>query len=748
MGKIKNLFIKLDKGNLFYIFLTFLVAFAVFPLAASLVICLNSMDAASKKEQAALSVAIESQIQYWQISSPARIHGAQEQALKDEAAVLLRLSEKEQLEYDEDVQFISKLLRSIVLTDLPNLRKTYAYFKKSGTLIGEEGTGTQSASSFDPFIWNVLETIQKRDVNHSSNMYFTDDNGDYYAIYVALVMPDVYFLSMRAYGPGGLPFSYLSEELINQLSYYEVVYYDSYGKTLPVTRNQHLSGLYNYFTIGIESKGSFSFNSEGNSYFAHYLYNEDNNTKFVVYCADTIGQSLRTAKMILYVSAGGMLAIFFIFAVILTRKTYNPIGKLIATLPADNSGTIRDDFQVLANAIDSMDNKIKQQRHILARNCLVRLLKGQNIDGYEDCLPTMLLNENGDEKYIVIAIRIDASYDGQFPDQSSFEQDVMDAVRHNGYTQVLPVWDEDILLLITAIRHDGYGKLIQDAAKWHSQSINLSLSVYISEAHQTMRQLQYAYQQIMEMVEHYSLMEQYGTFQYYSEVRDIIQLHNSTPLDFMLMQKLHEAIIQLSPEDCLEQFDKIVCKLSTDGKIPKTGDMEFPLLVNMLSLAFYDVGLPGDINKEIVQKNIAYFKSAKDSVQLRNALKRCMENFSGITREQNFTEKRFGQIKTFIDKNFRDSNLCSKHLAERFETSPSNISRLFKKYNHTGFLEYVHLLRVSEASKLLANTDMTVTAIAEEVGYSNAITMFRAFKTYAHSSPGMVRKLHNQDDSR
>jgi AraC-like DNA-binding protein len=78
-------------------------------------------------------------------------------------------------------------------------------------------------------------------------------------------------------------------------------------------------------------------------------------------------------------------------------------------------------------------------------------------------------------------------------------------------------------------------------------------------------------------------------------------------------------------------------------------------------------------------------------------------------------------------------------VADRFQISQSSITRIFRKYNQTGFLEFLHYLRVTEAIRLLRETTLTETEIAPLTGYNNVITMIRAFKTYAHTTPSAIR---------
>ncbi len=67
---------------------------------------------------------------------------------------------------------------------------------------------------------------------------------------------------------------------------------------------------------------------------------------------------------------------------------------------------------------------------------------------------------------------------------------------------------------------------------------------------------------------------------------------------------------------------------------------------------------------------------------------------------------------------------------------------MFKR--ETGFspLEYVINTRIERAKTLLLTTNMTVSEIAEEVGYSNSGSLINLFVKKVRSSPGQYRKNH------
>lgn len=92
-----------------------------------------------------------------------------------------------------------------------------------------------------------------------------------------------------------------------------------------------------------------------------------------------------------------------------------------------------------------------------------------------------------------------------------------------------------------------------------------------------------------------------------------------------------------------------------------------------------------------------------------------------------------------IEQNF-SGDLSLSALSVRFGLSKSYIARLFREQLCCKPSEYVNNLRISIANTMLYQTNMTVSEIAEKVGYSNVYYFSRIFKQIVGCSPINIRK--------
>ena len=129
--------------------------------------------------------------------------------------------------------------------------------------------------------------------------------------------------------------------------------------------------------------------------------------------------------------------------------------------------------------------------------------------------------------------------------------------------------------------------------------------------------------------------------------------------------------------------------------------------------------------------------SYSDQLLLDHFLKELLIYLSSISPGK--TYKRLMEILEYIEQNYYKS-LSLSVLAENFSLSKSYIDRLFKKELSCKPSEYVNKVRISVAKTMLLQTDLSVTAIAEKVGYSDIYYFSKIFKQIVGCSPLKARQ--------
>lgn len=80
-------------------------------------------------------------------------------------------------------------------------------------------------------------------------------------------------------------------------------------------------------------------------------------------------------------------------------------------------------------------------------------------------------------------------------------------------------------------------------------------------------------------------------------------------------------------------------------------------------------------------------------------------------------------------------NISLEEAAAMMHFSPSHFSKVFKQLIGINFVKYLNIIRITQASELLVNTDSTITQIAYNCGFQNVRTFNRVFKEITGHTP-------------
>jgi len=98
-------------------------------------------------------------------------------------------------------------------------------------------------------------------------------------------------------------------------------------------------------------------------------------------------------------------------------------------------------------------------------------------------------------------------------------------------------------------------------------------------------------------------------------------------------------------------------------------------------------------------------------------------------------------ICKYIQENY-SCELTLATLSELFHFNEAYLSSLFKTYTKMNFSDYLLMVRMKKAEKLMKDTDLKLTDIAQLVGYTNSSYFSTAFKKFFHVSPSVYREQH------
>ncbi len=105
----------------------------------------------------------------------------------------------------------------------------------------------------------------------------------------------------------------------------------------------------------------------------------------------------------------------------------------------------------------------------------------------------------------------------------------------------------------------------------------------------------------------------------------------------------------------------------------------------------------------------------------------------------------FNKIVYYVDNHFRDCELSLGLLAKEFAYTEKYISSLFTRHMNVTFKRYLNTLRIQYAYKLIENGETSVSSIAEQCGFTDAVYFTKVFKAKRRLTPTEYMKQQKAD---
>lgn len=117
-------------------------------------------------------------------------------------------------------------------------------------------------------------------------------------------------------------------------------------------------------------------------------------------------------------------------------------------------------------------------------------------------------------------------------------------------------------------------------------------------------------------------------------------------------------------------------------------------------------------------------------------------SLAGVPEKKKGSLNRRDVIK-YINVHYTE-DLYLEKLASEFGTTPKYFSNWFKREFSLGFSEYLAGKRITQAKKILCETEFPLGKVGEKSGYSNPVTFAVAFKKHTGMPPGKYRELNKK----
>lgn len=192
----------------------------------------------------------------------------------------------------------------------------------------------------------------------------------------------------------------------------------------------------------------------------------------------------------------------------------------------------------------------------------------------------------------------------------------------------------------------------------------------------------------------------------------------------------------------------------SDIKMPIMGGIEltkkikevFPdiyviLLTNYAEFSYAKEAISCGVYEYLVKSDIRPKELKEILDKVNESVKELEKNkVSRLQKESNLIESKDSYSKTikksidYIHKNYKQ-HISLQDISNYVFLSHEYFSRLFKEEVGENFSSYLTNYRMKKAESLIKNTDMKISQIAIEVGYTNASYFSRSYKKFKGISP-------------
>jgi YesN/AraC family two-component response regulator len=108
------------------------------------------------------------------------------------------------------------------------------------------------------------------------------------------------------------------------------------------------------------------------------------------------------------------------------------------------------------------------------------------------------------------------------------------------------------------------------------------------------------------------------------------------------------------------------------------------------------------------------------------------EVYTPISRKQH--SDRISDVLNYVKVNYKE-DITLTGISKIASLTPQSFCRLFKKRMKKHFLEYLNEVRISNACKLLIETDLSISEVAYDCGYKTVSNFNKLFKKIVGTTP-------------
>ena len=194
-------------------------------------------------------------------------------------------------------------------------------------------------------------------------------------------------------------------------------------------------------------------------------------------------------------------------------------------------------------------------------------------------------------------------------------------------------------------------------------------------------------------------------------------------------------------EECSRVLDELVdYLLDLPCDPPEMVHTRFAELITLTSRAAIDAGAPFERVLQIAHQRIVALTGLRTGGALRGWAQESLRLLKGQIAPVSARDHIVERAVQFLMENFRRPDLQLKDVASVANVSASHLAHLLRTQVGASFVRYLTALRMEEAKRLLAETDLKVATVAGQAGYDDPTYFYRVFRRETGMTPIVYRR--------
>lgn len=456
-------------------------------------------------------------------------------------------------------------------------------------------------------------------------------------------------------------------------------------------------------------------------------------------------RSLHGMWMIFIGAALAVLALAVFFAVVMTRRSYAPLQRLVDGMPETDDAPVNefDRIQTHMDAVEernlTLNQQLARQRPMMIDACLSKLLLGKADTA---ALADFLLRSAGIDMSgrSAFAVLIGAQ-----ADTVSAAENFLDGLREKlnltlpGGGQSWAMMDDVdgllALMVLCPAEEDPRESMIQLLLERAGAQWPVRLTAGAGRLCTEPTQLHESCMEALAVVREF-LPGTDVRFACYDKLEPAKAQIAFPTLDYAL---LNQSLKQADYAMAQRALEKIVEDIDHTDSMLYAQCMRYDVVNNML---------------RTVQNLTPQFPAQKlHAMCTFRTPEEFQRNASGLIDEfcvwyASMRETRSSRMRedllAYVAERVYSYDFSLEQIADTFNLSQSYLSRFFKQETGYTFTQYITLLRLDRAKRLLAETALPLKEIVLQIGYVDAASFVRKFKASEGVTPGQWRELYHK----